>query len=112
MRMNLTSQRIYIDKDEVKRRMDMLGIGSYRQLADRTAELGEDNAVSLRTLYNIIGSDRWYSNMLYSIAAVLECSPLDLLSADVGVDQGKAPALAHLNVAKHAAPVLAVFQPA
>lgn len=111
MRMNLTSQRIYIDKDEVKRRMDMLGIGSYRQLADRTAELGDENAVSLRTLYNIIGSDRWYSNMLYSIAAVLECSPLELLSADVTADQGKAPALAHLSAGRHGKPVMSL-QPA
>jgi hypothetical protein len=87
LRTDLRTTRIVIDKLKVKERMDMLGIQSYRALAESTDALG-DERISERSLYNIIGNDKWHSKMLYALAEVLDCSPLDLLTAMI--DQGKA----------------------
>jgi len=94
VKLDVRTTRIMIDKQKVRERMDILGITSYRDLAESTQKLGDD-VVSERSLYNIIGSDKFHTKMLYALADALECSPLDLLSATV--DQGKAIAPVELD---------------
>lgn len=91
VKMDVRTTRIMIDRQKVKERMDMLGLSSYRSLAEITQNLGDD-AISERSLYNIIGNDKWHSKMLYALAEALDCSPLDLLTAVIDADQGKAHA--------------------
>lgn len=91
---DVKTTRIVIDKAKVRERMDILGISSYRELAEETQKSGDD-AVSERSLYNIVGSDKWHSKMLYALADALDCSPLDLLSATI--NQGKAIAPVELD---------------
>lgn len=104
---DIETTRIIIDKRKVKERMDWLGIASYKQLAERTKPPlgedadGEDRSISERTLYNIVDSDMWHSKMLYTLADVLDCSPLELLTAVIGTDEGKAKAPVGIEVVAH-----------
>ena len=67
--------KMRFDRFKVKREMGQIGIGTFKDLA-KIAD------ISPTTLYNTMDQYDWRSATIHSVAAALNCDPLNLLTVD------------------------------